>query len=365
MTPIIEYLTELLTIPSIRLPFFGEVSLTPLLISVVIYTIARFLFWFIQYIIIRNASRLADKTSTDVDNLIVDAIKKIRPWFYSYVAFYIALLPFTLPSTIDVTLTSLLLILIAWQAIDIVGGIVSYIVQKMMHNRPDENPDPNTTTAAAAIDLVAKIILWSLGVIFVLSNLGFEVTSLIAGLGIGGVAIAFALQGILSDLFASFSIYFDKPFRIGDVISIGTDMGTVEKIGIKSTRIRTLQGEELIVSNAELVKSRIQNFRKMVKRRATAQIGVTYDTPPEKVAAIPGMIEEIFINIEHATFDRAFFTTFDESALIVELIYYIDDRDIKTYLVAQQQFNLALLERFNNEGIEFAFPTRTLYTKAS
>lgn len=365
MTPLIDYLTIILSIPSITLPFFGTISLTPLLVSIIIYAVARFVFWFIQYIIIRNADRFANKTNTDVDNLIVDAIKKIRPWFYSYVAFYIALLPFTLPVTIDVTLTSLLLVLIAWQAIDIVGGIVSYIVQQMMHARPDEQPDPNTTTAAAAIDLVAKIILWSLGVIFVLSNLGFEVTSLIAGLGIGGVAIAFALQGILSDLFASFSIYFDKPFRIGDVISVGTDMGTVEKIGIKSTRIRTLQGEELIVSNAELVKARVQNFRKMVNRRATAQIGVTYDTAPEKVAAIPHMIEEIFTTIEHAEFNRAFFTTFGDSALIIDVVYLIDDRDIKTYLTAQQQFNLALLKRFNDEGIEFAFPTRTVYTKTT
>ncbi len=363
MTSLIAYLTATLNIPDVVLPLFGSISLTPILVSIVIYAVARFLFWFIQYIIIRNIARLAAKTTNDVDNLVVDSIKKIRPWFYSYLAFYIALLPFVLPEIIEVTLTSLLLILIAWQAIDIVGGIVTYIVQKMMHTHPDEKPDPNTTTAAAAIDLVAKIILWALGVIFVLSNLGFEVTSLIAGLGIGGVAIAFALQGILADLFASFSIYFDKPFRIGDVISIGTDMGTVEKIGIKSTRIRTLQGEELIVSNAELVKARVQNFRKMINRRATAQIGVTYDTSPEKVESIPGMIEEIFSTIEHATFDRAFFTTFAESALIIDVVYHIDDRDIKTFLTAQQTFNLALLRKFNEEGIEFAFPTRTIHRK--
>lgn len=365
MTPFIDYLTTVLAIPSVTIPFYGSVSLTPLLVSIAIYAVARFVFWFIQYILIYNINHLAGKTSTDVDDLLVDAIKKVRPWFYSYAALYIALLPFVLPEFLDVTLTSLLLILIAWQAIDIVGGIVSYVVRQMMHARPEEDPDPNTTTAAAAIDLVAKIILWSLGIVFVLSNLGFEVTSLIAGLGIGGVAIAFALQGILSDLFASFSIYFDKPFRIGDVITIGTDTGTVEKIGIKSTRIRTLQGEELIVSNAELVQARVQNFRKMIKRRATAQIGVTYDTAPEKMAAIPQLIENIFTDIEHAEFDRAFFTTFGDSALIFEIVYFIDDRDFQTYLTAQQEFNLALLTRFNDEGIEFAFPTQTIYTKTS
>jgi len=364
MTQIIDYLTELLTIPSVILPFFGEISLTPLLISIVIYGVARLFFWFIQFIIIRNAARIADKTKTDLDNLIVDAVKKIRPWFYAYLSFYLALLPFTLPESIDLTLTVLLLILIAWQIIDIAGGIVAYVVEKMTHTSPGEQADPNATTAAAMINLVSKIVLWSLGFIFVLSNLGFEVTSLIAGLGIGGVAIAFALQGILSDLFASFSIYFDKPFQIGDFISIGTDMGTVEKIGIKSTRLRTLQGEELIMSNAELVKARVQNFRKMIKRRATAEIGVTYNTHPDKVAAIPDMIKTIFANIEHATLDRVFFTSFAESALIFDVIYFIDDRDIKTYLTAQQEFNLGLLRAFNDAGIEFAFPTRTVYTKS-
>jgi len=359
LTFITQYIPELF----VTLPLLGSFSLTPVILSIIFYIFFRLIFWIIQYVIIRNAERLASKTANDVDNLLVDSIKKIRPWFYSFLAFYIALLPFVLPNSIDIILTTTLLILVAWQAIDIASGVVSYVVQKMMHTRPDEQPDPNTTTAAAAIHIVAKIILWSLGIIFVLSNLGFEVTSLIAGLGIGGVAIAFALQGILGDLFASFSIYFDKPFRIGDFISIGGDMGTVEKIGIKSTRIRTLQGEELIIANAELVKARVQNFRKMVTRRVTTQIGVTYDTPEEKVASIPTIIEEIFDTIEHAQLNRAFFTTFGDSALIFDIVYTIDDREVMTYLTTQQKFNLGLLKRFHEEGIEFAFPTQTIYTK--
>lgn len=365
MTSFINYLTELFHIPNITIPFVGEISLTPLLLSITIYAISRFIFWAIQFIIIQHASRLVDKTNNDFDNLLVDTVKKVRPWFYSFLSFYLALLPFSLSETIDVTLTTILLILVAWQVIDIASGVIAYIVDKATRAKTGEDPDPSATTAAAMINLVSKIALWSLGIIFVLSNLGFEVTSLIAGLGIGGVAIAFALQGILSDLFASFSIYFDQPFRIGDVISIGTDMGTVEKIGIKSTRIRTLQGEELIVSNAELVTARVQNFRKMIHRRATAQIGITYDTHPDKVASIPKMVEDIFADIKHANLDWVFFTSFGDSALIFDIVYHIDDREFKTYLTAQQEFNLGLLKRFNEEGIEFAFPTRTVYTKTS
>jgi small-conductance mechanosensitive channel len=363
MTLFLDYLNDLLRLPTFHIPYIGEMSFTPIFVSIVLYIVARFLFWFIQFILIKNLATLASKTQNDFDNLLIDSIKKIRPWFYVYLSFYIALLPFSLPEIVSFGLTSLLLILVAWQVIDIIIGIISYVIEKMTHTSDGDRPDPNATTAAAMLQLVARIVLWALGLIFVLSNLGFEVTSLVAGLGIGGIAIAFALQGILADLFASFSIYFDKPFRIGDTITVGTDTGTVEKIGIKSTRIRTLQGEELIISNAELVKTRIQNFRRMVRRRATAQIGVTYDTSPEKVAAIPKIIEEIFSDIAHADFDRAFFTTFGESALIIDVVYYIDDREIKTFLTAQQTFNLKLLERCNQEGIEFAFPTRTIIQK--
>jgi small-conductance mechanosensitive channel len=363
MTPLLNHLNEILHLPTLYIPYIGEISFTPILVSIALYFLARISFWFIQFIIIKNFAVLANKTQNDFDNLLIDSVKKVRPWFYVYLSFYLALLPFTLPEVISFGLTTLLLILIAWQIIDIIIGIISYVIEKMTHTGDGDRPDPNATTAAAMLQLVARIVLWALGIIFVLSNLGFEVTSLVAGLGIGGIAIAFALQGILADLFASFSIYFDKPFRIGDTISVGTDTGTVEKIGIKSTRIRTLQGEELIISNAELVKTRIQNFRRMVRRRATAQIGVTYDTPPAKVALVPKIIEEIFNDIAHADFDRAFFTTFGESALIIDVVYYIDDREIKTFLTAQQAFNLKLLERCNQEGIEFAFPTRTIIQK--
>jgi small-conductance mechanosensitive channel len=213
------------------------------------------------------------------------------------------------------------------------------------------------------VTLLARILLWGFGIIFILSNLGIEVTSLVAGLGIGGVAVAFALQGILSDLFSSFSLYFDKPFRIGDYIVIGEHSGTVEKIGIKTTRIRTLQGEELVVSNAELTSTRVQNFKRMQDRRISFNFGITYDTPKEKVEAVIDLAKEIFTPLTKARLDRVHFVKLGDSALIYDVVYYVESSDYTEYLDIQQVVNLGLMDVLAKEGIEFAYPTQTLFIK--
>jgi len=193
--------------------------------------------------------------------------------------------------------------------------------------------------------------------------MGIEVTSLIAGLGIGGVAIAFALQGILSDLFASFSIYFDKPFRIGDFITVGTDSGTVQKIGIKTTRIKTLQGEELVISNAELTTARVQNFKKMQERRGSLQFGVTYETASDKVKGINTTVEQIFESLKMGRLDRVHFTSFGDSALIFDVVFYSESAAYADFLDLQQAFNFALMDKFAKDGVEFAYPTQVVYLK--
>jgi small-conductance mechanosensitive channel len=262
-------------------------------------------------------------------------------------------------------ITGVFLFAVVWQAIESATTLIRFLTTTFLEKDEDGDGlvDPNSATASNMVTLISKIVLWSLGLLFVLSNLGIEVTSLIAGLGIGGIAIAFALQGILSDLFASFSLYFDKPFRIGDFIVIGSDVGTVEKIGIKTTRIRTLQGEELVVSNNELTSTRIQNFKKMDERRIVTQFGITYETPQEKVREVPGIVERIFGDLEGGRFDRAHFTTFGDSALIFEVVYYIESSDYNQFLNIQQAFNFDLMRRFAELGIEFAYPTQTIYSK--
>jgi small-conductance mechanosensitive channel len=195
----------------------------------------------------------------------------------------------------------------------------------------------------------------------VLSNAGVDITSLIAGLGIGGIAVALALQNVLSDLFSSFAIHFDKPFLVGDFIIVGDQMGVVEKIGIKTTRIRALQGEELVFANKELTDAHIQNFKKMRERRVVFSIGVLYETPQKHLQEISWLLRSIIEKQEQVRFDRAHFARFDASALTFEVVYYVLSDEYTTYMDIQQQINFAILEAFSARHISMAYPTQTVY----
>jgi small-conductance mechanosensitive channel len=192
---------------------------------------------------------------------------------------------------------------------------------------------------------------------------GVQVDTLIASLGIGGIAVALALQNILGDLFASLSITLDKPFVIGDFIIVDELMGEVERIGLKSTRLRSLSGEQLVFANADLLSSRIRNFKHMERRRASFKLGVTYATPPEKLARIPSLVQEIIQAQAQVTLDRVHFKEMGEFALIFEIVYYMEMPDYKLYMDTQETINLAICQRFAEEGIEFAYPTQTVFLK--
>ena len=350
---------------AITLPVLGEIDLQKLTLAAIIFFTLTAVFWFVRLVAIGRLEYLAQKTSKQLDDVVVEAIKSIRPWVYTLIALYAALRLYELPQTADLIINGILYTAFVWQAIQVISCFIRYAIASYIEKDEDGDGvvDPGAATAADMLTLISKIALWVFGVLFVLSNLGIEVTSLIAGLGIGGIAVAFALQGVLGDLFASFSIYFDRPFRIGDFIIIGADSGTVEKIGIKSTRIRTLQGEELVVSNTELTTARVQNFKKMQERRIASQFGITYETPQEKVKMVNGIVERAFKDIDGARLDRVHFTTFADSALLFDVVYYIESSEFVDYLNAQQQFNYTLMERFAEVGIEFAYPTQTIYNK--
>lgn len=211
------------------------------------------------------------------------------------------------------------------------------------------------------IGFVTRVVIWSLALLLILDNLGINVTALIASLGIGGVAVALAVQNILGDLFASLSIAIDKPFEVGDSIVIDDLNGTVKYVGLKTTRLTSITGEELIISNADLLKSRIHNFKKMEERRMVFTIGVTFDTPPEKLRTVPHLIEDIFSHVSNTRLDRAHFSNIGQSSLDFEIAYYVESSDYIVAMNAQQEINLSLMERFAREKIEFAFPTQTLY----
>ncbi|MFC1599390.1 mechanosensitive ion channel family protein, partial [Candidatus Omnitrophota bacterium] len=208
---------------------------------------------------------------------------------------------------------------------------------------------------------VSKFLIWGLAIIFFLDNLGFKVSTVIAGLGIGGVAVALAAQAVLGDLFSYFAIIFDRPFEIGDFIIIGEYLGTIEHIGVKTTRIRSLGGEQLVFSNTDLTNSRVRNYKRMQKRRVVFKLGVTYQTSLDQLKAVPGIIEKAIKSIDNTTFDRAHFLSYGDFSLVLEVVYYVLTGDYNKYMDIQQSINFAIKEEFEKRGIEFAYPTQTLY----
>ncbi|MCB9811169.1 MAG: mechanosensitive ion channel family protein [Candidatus Nomurabacteria bacterium] len=348
------------------LPVLGELQVGSWLAAFIVFIVLTLAFWVIRNVVIKHLHKLSSKTGTDIDDVVIAAVQGIRVWVYTIASLFFALQMVSVPNWFDKTITAVFLFAVVWQLIEIALKFVSYFSSRFLErdNDGDGEVDPGSATASHMVDLAARIILWVLGILFILSNLGIEVTSLLAGLGIGGLAVALALQGILSDLFASFSIYLDRPFRIGDFVVVGNDSGTIQKIGVKSTRIKTLQGEELVISNMELTSARVNNYKKMQERRIVTKIGVLYETPLGKLKQIETEVIEIFNNLEGGRLDRVHFTTFGDFSLTFEIVYYIESPDHNDYLNVQQIFNFSLMERFQKLGIEFAYPTQTILTKS-
>jgi small-conductance mechanosensitive channel len=213
----------------------------------------------------------------------------------------------------------------------------------------------------SALAFLGKLALWTVAFLLILDNLGVDITTLIAGLGVGGIAVALAAQNVLGDLFASLSIVMDKPFVLGDFIVVGDFQGTVEHIGLKTTRLRSLSGELLVFPNSDLLTSRIRNFKHMQERRVVFAIGVTYETALSELQEIPQIIKEAITSQEQTRFDRAHLQRFGESALIYEAVYFVSVPDYALYMDIQQRVNFRLLEGFASRGIEFAYPTQTVH----
>jgi small-conductance mechanosensitive channel len=238
---------------------------------------------------------------------------------------------------------------------------VAFWIRRNVQQRLTE--DAATATSMAALGFVAKMAIWTIVTLLALENMGIDVTALIAGLGIGGIAIALAIQNILSDLFASLSIIVDKPFVIRDFIIVGELMGTVERIGLKTTRVKSLTGEQIIFSNSDLLSSRVRNYKRMYERRIAFPIGVTYQTSPEKLEEISVLIEEIVSRQSDVRFDRCHFKSFGDFAIVFETVYYVLNPDYAVYMNVQQAINLAIMRAFTAHSIEFAYPTQTLFVQ--
>lgn len=319
----------------------------------------------LRYVVLRRLEKAARNSVTQFDDVVVAAVQSISMWGYGAVAVYVAVQFYGQLTWMESWLPGVMAVILVWQGIRVCSQIVSYVTAQVVEKDEDGDgvADPASATMSSMVTLLFQIAMWAVGGVWVLSMFGIDVTALLAGLGVGGIAIAFALQGVLGDLFASFSIYLDKPFRIGDYIVIGGDSGIVERIGIKTTRIRTLQGEELVVSNTELTTARLQNFKKMEERRVKTVLGVTYETPQDLVKKIPDTVSQLFSDLDGCRLDRCHFKSFGDSALLFEVVYYVETAEYAEFMNIQQDFNFMLLEVFAQLGIEFAYPTQMVYHK--
>lgn len=272
---------------------------------------------------------------------------------------FVATSVLTLPQGLATLLGHLMVITLLMQAaIWVNHGIRTWLGRAVTRRR---QVDGAGATTMAMLGFIGRVLVWSVALLMILSNLGFDITALVASLGIGGIAVALAVQNILGDLFASVSIALDKPFVIGDFIIVGDVLGTVEYIGLKTTRLRSLSGEQVIMSNNDLLASRIRNFQRMPERRVVFSFGVTYQTPPDTVAGISATVREVIEGLQGTRFDRAHFKEFADSSLNFEVVYFTLDPAFNFFMDTQQAINLELMRRFAADGIDFAYPTRTIY----
>lgn len=325
--------------------------------TVIIFIVFLVIFKIFQAIIVRYLKKLSKKTKTDIDDTLVEIVNSINPPFYSFLAFYFALQFVNINATALKVISTILIVWIVYLIIRSFKILIDYITNKLTSTEKGVG----RTSAIKILGKIAQGVLWALGILIILSNLGIDITSLIAGLGIGGIAVALALQNILMDLFSSFAIYFDKPFVVGDFIITGDQLGVVEKIGIKTTRLRALQGEEIIISNQELTSARIQNFKKMKKRRVVFSFGVTYETSNEKLERIPEIVKNIVDSVQEANLDRVHFNKFDNSALNFEVVYYVNSSEYNIYMDINQKILFGIKAKFEEQEISMAYPTQTLY----
>ena len=326
--------------------------------AIILFVLAIFFLHVLKGFLVKRMSNKAGLPITmGAGDFAVTFLTSVKMFFLIIVSLYLSSLLLALPQKTEAVITTITVVALLIQLAIWGNCFITFLIRRRTRLLSNQS----VTSTVGAIGFVARVVLWSMVALLVLDNLGVDVTALVAGLGIGGIAVALALQNILGDLFASLSIVLDKPFEVGDFIIVGDKLGTVMYIGMKSTRVRSLSGEEIIFSNAELLKGQIRNYKKMIERRVVFKFGVIYQTSHEQLARIPRMVRNIIESQACTRFDRAHFNAFGDSSLDFEIVYYVLDADYNVYMDIQQAINLELFKRFEEEGIQFAYPTRTLY----
>jgi small-conductance mechanosensitive channel len=295
-------------------------------------------------------------TAVELASLLAD---KTQTWFlWAFAVWFATVRVLIIPERVETAFNRVMIVLLALQ----LGIWLSAAVSFRLHHRRGATLEADPTGALTIINFVAAIVIWSLVTLLALDNLGVNITALVAGLGIGGIAVALAVQTTLSNLLSSLAIALDKPFVVGDTITVDQDTGKVEKIGISTTRLRSVNGEQIVISNTELLKARLHNFGRMYERRVLFTLGVVYSTPREVLQHIPGIIEAAARAQGKVRFERCHFLAYGDSALQFETVYYVLDADYLLYANTQQAINLRIMEEFERQGIQLAYRMRVMFT---
>lgn len=349
-----ERLTEIL-----QIMLWGN-SVSRYLLAVAVFIVGMVIMIILKKLFVKHLGKMAATTTNDFDDFLIDLVGKIGRVTIAAIALYVASLFLVLPEAARLVIKYLLVVVLTVRAVLSLEALVHYGVRKAYQRRMS-TLDPAAEAMIKSITGILRWVIWSIGLVFVLSNLGINISALVAGIGIGGIAVALAAQAVLADAFSAFSIFLDKPFEIGDFIIIDDYLGTVEHIGIKTTRIRSLSGEQLIFPNSNLTSSRVKNYKRMETRRIAFKIGVVYQTPVAKAKKIPEIIREIFARTNGVKLDRVHFLSFGDFSLIYEIVFYVLSADYNFYMDKQQEINFALMEAFEKEDVAFAYPTQTLF----
>ena len=307
-----------------------------------------------------RAFKVADAARPD--SIVEKVLAATKLWLLFPIALYAAASAIELPPKLEQLIDVIVVVALMLQAVLWINRLVTCWLGRLIDKR--RGVDSEAVTILALLGFFARMMVWTFTLLLILNHLNFNITALVTGLGIGGVAVALALQNILGDLFASLSIILDKPFVIGDFIIVGDCMGTVKHIGLKTTRVRSLGGELIVFSNTDLLKSRIRNYRRMYERRVVFTVGVAYETPADKLRGIPDLLREAVKAEKPVRFDRAHFKEYGLSSLVFEVVYYVLSADFNVYMDMQQAINLSIFQRFAREHIDFAYPTQTLHLKS-
>jgi len=315
-------------------------------------------------LVLSRLQRISDRTTHRADDVIVEILGGTNGWLIALVALLVGVGMLDLPDRWASRVSQLWFVALALQVALWANRAVTMVLRR--HAERQAGAGVQTTSAAATlISWGVRTLLWTIVLLAMLSNLGVNITAFIASLGVGGIAVALAVQNVLGDLFASVAIAVDKPFEVGDFIVFGAVAGTVELVGVKTTRIRSLGGEQIVMSNTELLKQTVSNYKRLRERRIVFGFRVTYATTPEQAEQVTAVVRRIVEQSDKLRFDRAHLKGFGENALEYEVVYIVLAPDFNVYMDEQQRINLALMRELAGLGVTFAVPTRSLFVNRS